>query len=102
MKKMKYENPEHAGQIMIECPNTIFHIYVNNEHELSKIEVFMGNIRTVRHLGINDIYNWCNRQGISYSTQFNYHKDFSLWKNLKSYFLYSRQKMKYQIGLSFV
>ena len=37
-----------------------------------------------------------------YHTQFNYHKDFSLWKNLKSYFLYSRQKMKYQIGLSFV
>ena len=44
MKKMKCENPEHAGQIMIECPNTIFHIYVNNEHELSKIEVFMENI----------------------------------------------------------
>lgn len=102
MKKKNYTKPESAGQIMIECPNTIFHIYVHDEQELSKIEIFMGNIRTVKHLGINDIYNWCNRQGVLYYTQFNYHKDFSLWKNLKSYFLYSRQKMKYQIGLSFV
>ena len=102
MKKKNYTKPESAGQIIIECPNTIFHIYVHDEQELSKIEIFMGNIRTVKHLGINDIYNWCNRQGVLYHTQFNYHKDFSLWKNLKSYFLYSRQNMKYQIGPSFV
>ena len=93
---------QHRGQIMIECPNTIFYLYVNNERELSKVETFMRNIRSMKRLGLQDIYNWCNRQGVLYHTQFNYHKDFSLWKNLKSYFLYSRQKMKYQIGLSFV
>ena len=91
-----------AGQVLIECPNTIFQIYVKNEQELSKLEIFMGNIRSVKNLGINDIYNWCNRQGIAYDTKFNYHKDFSLWKNVKSYMKYSMQKMKYQIGLSFV
>lgn len=91
-----------AGQVLIECPNTIFQIYVSDERELSKLEIFMGNIRSVKHLGINDIYNWCNRQGIAYDTRFNYHKDFSVWKNIKSYFKYSSQKMKYQIGFSLV
>ena len=67
------------GQILIECPNTIFSLYVANENELSKIEIFMNNIRTVKKVGLNDIYNWCNRQGIAYDTRFNYHKDFSLW-----------------------
>ena len=28
-----------AGQVLIECPNTIFQIYVKNEHELSKLEM---------------------------------------------------------------
>lgn len=102
MRRENVAETEHSGQIMIECPNTIFHIYVNSEHELSKIEIFMGNIRSVKHLGIHDIYSWCNRQGIAYDTQFNYRKDFSVWKNLKSYVWYSRQKMKYQMGLSFV
>lgn len=82
---------------MIECPNTIFHLYIHNERELSKIETFMRNIKTVKRLGLNDIYTWCNRQGIQYDTKFNYHKDFSIWMNMKSYLLYSRQKMKYQI-----
>ena len=90
---------KHAGQIMIECPNTIFHLYVNNERELSKIEIFMSNIRTIKRLGLTDIYTWCNRQGIQYDTRFNYHKECSLWMNVKSYFLYSRQKMKYQLLL---
>ena len=83
------------GQILIECPNTIFSLYVKNELELSKIEIFMGNIRKVKNLGINDIYNWCNRQGIDYDTKFNYHKDLNLWKNLKLYFKYFKHKRKY-------
>ncbi len=97
MRGCKVLKRNRAGQVMIECPNTIFHLYVNDEIELSKIEVFMNNIRTVRKLGLTDIYNWCNRQGIAYDTRFNYRKDFSLWKNVKSYLLYSRQKMKYQV-----
>ena len=91
-----------VGSILIECPNTIFQLFINNEEEISKIEIFMGNIRAVKHLGINDIYNWCNRQGIEYNTHFNYHKELSAWKTIKSYLHYQRQKMKYQIGLSFV
>lgn len=86
------------GQVMIECPNTIFHLYVNDELELSKIEIFMSNVRTVKKLGLTDIYNWCNRQGIAYDTQFNYHKGASLWINFRSYVLYTRQKVKYQMG----
>lgn len=85
------------GQIMIECPNTIFHLYVKNEEEMSKVEIFMNNIRTIRRLGLTDIYTWCNRQGIAYDTAFNYHKDFSLWKNIRSYVQYSKQKIKYQV-----
>lgn len=84
---------------MIECPNTIFYLYINNEREQVKIETFMKNIRNLKRLGLNDIYIWCNRQGILYDTQFHYHKDFSLWTNLKFYFSYSRQKMKYQISV---
>lgn len=90
-----------TGQVMIECPNTIFHLYVSNENELSKIEIFMGNLRTVKKLGLNDIYNWCNRQGITYYTRFNYRKEFSFWKNVKAYHKYYTQKMKYQVGINF-
>ncbi len=89
------------GQIMIECPNTIFHLYVNDGTELSKIEIFMGNIRNVKHLGVNDIYNWCNRQGISYNTRFNYHKEFTLSKTIKSYMFYYKHKIKYKYQFSF-
>ena len=90
---------KHAGQVVIECPNTIFHLYVKDEVALSKIEVFMRNIRTVDRLGLIDIYNWCNRQGIAYDTRFNYHKGMPGWKNVRSYVLYSREKMKYQVRL---
>ncbi len=87
------------GQIMIECPNTIFRLYVKNENEVSKIEIFMHNIRTVKKIGLRDIYSWCNRQGIEYDTRFNYNKDFSLWKNARSYLQYTRQKWRYQYQL---
>ena len=85
-----------GGQILIECSNTIFHLYIKSEQDLSKIETFMNNIRTIERLGLNDIYIWCNRQGILYDTAFNYHKETSFWKNIKAYVRYSRQKMKYQ------
>ena len=57
-----------AGHILIECPNTIFHLYARDEGELSKIETFLRNIRGIKRLGLNDIYIWCNRQGILYVT----------------------------------
>ena len=71
-----------AGHILIECPNTIFHLYARDEGELSKIETFLRNIRGIKRLGLNDIYIWCNRQGILYVTKFHYRKDFSLWFNI--------------------
>jgi len=88
-----------AGQIVIECPNTIFHLYVNNPDEISKIDIFMRNIRNLKRVGINDIYNWCNRQKIDYSTSFHYRKESSVIRNLQSYVTYSKQKLKYQVGL---
>ncbi len=89
---------KYSGQVMIECPNTIFHLYVNDEIELTKIEIFMSNIRTVKQLGLTDIYNWCNRQGIAYRTRFNYHRGISVWENLLSYLRYTRQKMRCQMN----
>ena len=83
---------------MIECPNTIFHLYARDEGELSKIETFLRNIRGIKRLGLNDIYIWCNRQGILYVTKFHYRKDFSLWFNMKSYYLYFLQKFRYQFA----
>ena len=91
-----------SGQVMIECPNTIFYLYVKDENELGKVEVFMSNIRSMKRLGLQDIYNWCNRQGIAYKTQFHYHPEFSLWTNLKSYLRYSKQKMKYSLPVGSV
>lgn len=102
LEEFYMRKPEGAGRIMIECPSTIFHLYVRNEIELSKVEIFMGNIRKVNRLSIIDIYNWCNRQGIMYDTFFNYHKEFSLWKNIKSYLKYSSEKFKYQIEYTIV
>lgn len=41
-----------AGHILIECPNTIFHLYARDEGELSKIETFLRNIMFLRKSGI--------------------------------------------------
>jgi hypothetical protein len=87
------------GQIMIECPNTIFHLFVRDDIELSKVEVFMHNIRTVKRLGLRDIYGWCNRHGIEYYTRFNYNREISLWQNFESFVQYYRQKRRYQYRL---
>ena len=86
----------YEGQVLIECPNTIFQLYVNNEDELSKIEVFMKNIQSVKNMGLNDIYNWCNRHGIVYDTKFNFPKNATLDKTLRAFVSYFRLKMKYQ------
>lgn len=94
MKKVNRDRP----QILIECPNTIFHLFVENEDELSKIEIFMNNIRTVKSLSLLDIYHWCNRQGIAYDTSFNYHKEFTFGRTFKAYYNYTKQKFKYQLG----
>lgn len=87
---------KHKGRVVIKCPNTTFHLYIDNDRELSKIETFMNNIKSVKQMELNDIYLWCNRQGITYDTKFNYNRDFSLWTNIKSYFFYSSQKIRYQ------
>lgn len=92
----------YEGQILIECPNTIFHLYVNTEDELKKIELFMNNIRRVSHIGLNDIYNWCNRQKIAYDTSFNFRKGLTPWKTIRSYVSYTKIKMKYQLKFSAV
>lgn len=85
-----------SGQVLIECPNTIFCLYVCSEEELSRIDIFMNNIRSMKSIGLNDIYNWCNRQGIAYDTRFNFHKDFSAGRTLYAFINYWKQKIKYQ------
>ena len=87
---------EYEGQVLIECPNTIFQLYVSNADLLSKIYIFMRNIQSVKKMGIGDIYNWCNRQGIAYDTRFNFHKDFTLDKTLRAFLDYYMRKRKYQ------
>ena len=46
-----------AGHILIECPNTIFHLYARDEGELSKIETFLRNIRGIKRLGREMMYS---------------------------------------------
>ena len=88
----------YEGKVMIECPNTIFHLYVDTEDELAKIEIFMNNLRSVSNMGLNDIYIWCNRQKIVYETTFNYHKEQTLWKTIRSYLDYCRLKRKHKLN----
>ena len=42
-------------QIIIECPNTIFHLYIDSEDELSKVKVFMNNMKNVDSISLHDI-----------------------------------------------
>ena len=86
-----------AQQITIECPNTIFHLFIRTENEMSKLEIFMRNLRKVERLDLIDIYQWCNRQKILYDTAFRYRRDSSVWRNLRAYMHYSSQKMKYMV-----
>lgn len=98
-EEWRLKEQKRAQQITIECPNTIFSLYIRSEQEMTKLEIFMNNLRTVQHLELNDIYQWCNRQGILYDTSFHYRRDTSLWKNARSYVHYSSQKIKYQVRL---
>ena len=91
------ERKSSMKQFTIECPNTIFQLYVYDQTEVSKVFLFLRNIRSVEKLGLTDIYNWCNRQGIEYKTQFNYRKDFSVWENIQSYLQYFKWKRMYQV-----
>ena len=72
-------------QIIIECPNTIFHLYIDSEDELSKVD----------SISLHDIYNWCNRQHVQYTTTFNYDSKMTLTEMIKSYIFYFRQKLRY-------
>lgn len=87
-----------TGHVKLECPNTVFHLYARSEGEISKIDTFVKNIRSIKELGLNDIYLWCNRQGILYFTSFHYQKRFSVWGNVREYCLYSRQKLRYRLA----
>ena len=69
-------------QIIIECPNTIFHLYMNN-------------MKNVDSISLHDIYNWCNRQHVQYTTTFNYDSKMTLTEMIKSYIFYFRQKLRY-------
>ena len=82
-------------QIIIECPNTIFHLYIDSEDELSKVKVFMNNMKHVDSLSLHDIYNWCNRQNVQYTTTFNYDSKMTWTEMIKSYIFYFRQKLRY-------
>lgn len=86
----------YPGCILIECPNTIFQLYVRNEDELSKIQVFMKNIQSVRKMELNDIYNWCNRQRIAYETRFNFRKGLTPDKTLRDFVKYIKIKRKHK------
>ena len=79
----------------IECPNTIFHLYIDSEDELSKVKVFMNNIKHVDSISLHDIYNWCNRQHVQYTTTFNYDSKMTWTEMIKSYIFYFRQKLRY-------
>lgn len=86
------------GYVTLECPNTVFYIFIQNEVEGAKLEIFMNNIRFMNQLKLNDIYNWCNNQKISYETHFKYNRRIPLWRNMKAYLNYYKQKTKYQPG----
>lgn len=82
-------------QIIIECPNTIFHLYIDSEDELLKVKVFMNNMKHVDSISLHDIYNWCNRQHVQYTTTFNYDSKMTWTEMIKSYIFYFRQKLRY-------
>ena len=82
-------------QIIIECPNTIFHLYIDSEDELSKVKVFMNNMKNVDLISLHDIYNWCKGQHVQYTTNLNYNIKMTLTEMIKSYIFYFRQKLRY-------
>lgn len=88
-----------TGRVMIECSNTIFHLYIRTEEELTKLEIFMRNLRSANQVSIMDVYQWCNRHGISYNTNFNFRRRMGLINTIHSYIHYTVQKLKYQFGI---
>ena len=73
------------GMIQIQCINTIFRLFVQNEDEMTKVEIFVNNIRTMKGISLTDI--------------FNYHKELSAWRNFCMFIHYYRQKQKYMLHL---
>lgn len=86
----------YLGQILIECPSSLFLLYVKDETEASKIQTFMKNIQSVNKMELRDIHTWCNRQGIDYATKFRFHKEFTLDRTLRAFLRFFKLKMKYE------
>ena len=60
-----------------------------------QVKVFMNNMKNVDSISLHDIYNWCNRQHVQYTTTFNYDSKMTLTEMIKSYIFYFRQKLRY-------
>lgn len=88
-------------RVMIECSNTIFHLYIRTEEEFTKLEIFTRNLRSANQVSIVDVYQWCNRHHISYNTNFNFRRNMGVVNTIRSYIHYTAQKLKYQFGIQF-
>lgn len=86
---------EKCGQVIIECPNTIFHLKIDNEEQLTKVHIFMNNIKHLESMELKDIYNWCNRQHVEYSTSFNHNRNRSISRTIGAFVFYFSKKLKY-------
>ncbi len=86
----------YVGQILIECPSSLFLLYVKNETEVSKIQTFMKNMSSVSKMELRDIHTWCNRQGIDYVTKFLLRKEFTFDRTLRAFLRFFKLKIKYE------
>ena len=89
--------PLKTKRVMIQCSNTIFHLYIQTEEELTKLEIFTRNLRSANKVSLTDIYQWCNRHGISYRTNFNFRRNMGFINIVYSYIHYAMQKVKYRL-----
>lgn len=84
-RKMTYE-------VRLLCASTVFHIYLHDENEASKLDMFLANIGAAQSLALQDLYNWCNRQKMHYNTKFCYNPRASLMENARFFLHYFYQK----------
>ena len=54
---------ENTVSVVVTC---LLYTSIDSEDELSKVKVFMNNMKNVDSISLHDIYNWCNRQHVQY------------------------------------
>lgn len=73
---------------VLNCRNVMFYLNLKSEADKAKFMYLEKRIRRGERLKIQEIFNWCSVQNISFVTKFVFVKEDPIGKNIKNLIAY--------------